>query len=305
MLIACALAETLHHSFGSKPSKYDTRVVVAAQHGAEAGRLPPGHRRRQTRSTSHLTTRKRLPLGCGRRTFGHRQDLQRSVVHVDAPSLDVPAPQMDDEVDAFLLAPLMVFQEQAIIQEIQEIPVPSSVVRGPQPTKAEEAPDVPVLHMNDNYFNVSRTLELLEKVTFQETPNVQVLHCVLSTRKSRRSLTKFPKYMSRRRLLCLHRGMPQFLQFSFQWSECSSAAISWLDAPHGFFFALFPSLQKVVRPAVECGTGVTLELIHTVSRGRSWARATPSGTRRGSAEPSLCWFGCTGSRASHPWPPPS
>ena len=42
---------------------------------------------------------------------------------------------------------------------------------------------------------------------------------------------------------------------------------------------------------------------HRASSGRSWARNTPSGTRRESAELCLCWVGCTGQGLGIPWPP--
>ena len=54
----------------------------------------------------------------------------RGLTTVDAPSLNVPALQMVEEVDADVLA-LLAFQEQAIVQELPAVPFSSSVTRAP------------------------------------------------------------------------------------------------------------------------------------------------------------------------------
>ena len=136
MSIACALAEALHHSSGSP--EYDRRRVGVAQHGAVRGQT--------------TATRARGP-GTQYFTFddedvpaSQERELQRIVVYVDAPSLDVPALQRDEEANAFLLAPLLHSQEQVIVQEIPADPVASSLVRAVQPVDVEPVLDVPVLH---------------------------------------------------------------------------------------------------------------------------------------------------------------
>ena len=91
------------------------------------------------------------------------------MVYVDAPSLDVPALQMVEEVDDynFLHDPLYL-QEQMIVQEIH---VPSSVDRATQPVDFEQVLNVPVLHFYDDDFALGA---FLEQVTAQEFPEVQV-----------------------------------------------------------------------------------------------------------------------------------
>ena len=68
------------------------------------------------------------------------------MVYVDAPSLDLPALQWDEEANAFLLAPLLHSQEQVIVQKNPAVPVASSLVRAVQPVDVEPVLDVPVLN---------------------------------------------------------------------------------------------------------------------------------------------------------------
>ena len=159
MSIACALAEALHHSSGSP--EYDRRRVGVAQHGAVRGQT--------------TATRARGP-GTQYFTFGDEdvpgpqvKELQRVVVYVDTPSLDVPALHMIEEVDADMLARLA-FPEQMIVQELPEVPCTSPVMRVLQPMDVEQVLNVPVLHIDeeDSLLN-----ELLELVALQETPEVQ------------------------------------------------------------------------------------------------------------------------------------
>ena len=163
MSIAAALAEALHHSSGTWPSKYDTRVVEDAQHGAVRG---------QTTATR--------AGGPGTQYFTFDDEdvpapqervLQRIEVYVDAPSLDVPALQWDEEANAFLLAPLLHSQEQMFVQEIPAVPVASPVMRVLQPLDVEQVLDVPVLHIDEDDSFLS---EFLEFVALQVTPEVQV-----------------------------------------------------------------------------------------------------------------------------------
>ena len=156
MSIAAALAEALHHSSGTWPSKYDTRVVEDAQHGAVRGQK--------------TATRARGP-GTQYFTFDDEdvpgpqvKELQRVV---DAPSLDVPALHMVEEVDADMLARLAL-PEQMIVQELPEVPCTSPVMRVLQPMDVEQVLIVPALHIDedDSYLN-----EFLKFV--QEIPVVQ------------------------------------------------------------------------------------------------------------------------------------
>ena len=104
MSIAAALAEALHHSSGTRPSKYDTRVVEDSQHGAVRGQTTAT--RAVVPGTQYFTFDDEDVLAPQERV------LQRIEVYVDAPSLDVPALQWDEEANAFLLAPLLHSQEQ-------------------------------------------------------------------------------------------------------------------------------------------------------------------------------------------------
>ena len=133
-----------------------------AQHGAVRGQ-----------STA---TRARGP-GTQYFTFGDEdvpgpqvKELQRVVVYVDAPSLDVPALHMIEEVDADVLARLA-FPEQMIVQELPEVPCSSSVSRATQTTDIEQVLDVPVLHIDEDDSILN---EFLELVALQEIPEVQV-----------------------------------------------------------------------------------------------------------------------------------
>ena len=114
------------------------------------------------------------------------KDLRRGLVHVEVPSLNVPALQMKEEVNNGLQVAALVKQQQAIVQESPEVPVSSSVERGSQTANVEQVLDVPVLHMldEDDIFIV-----LIEQVTVQQTPDVQstVVVCSVRTRASDRS----------------------------------------------------------------------------------------------------------------------
>ena len=106
-----------------------------------ARRLPPGH---GGPGTQYFTFDDEDAAALQER------ELQRIVVYVDAPSLDVPALQWDEEANAFLLAPLLHSQEQVIVQEIPAVPVASSLVRAVQPADVEQVLDVPVLITDDD-----------------------------------------------------------------------------------------------------------------------------------------------------------
>ena len=83
MPIACALAEALHHSSGAP--KYNKSVVEEAQHGAVRGQTTATRARGP--GTQYVTfDDEDVPAPQGK-------ELQRTVVYVDAPSLDVPALQ--------------------------------------------------------------------------------------------------------------------------------------------------------------------------------------------------------------------
>ena len=116
-----------------------------AQHGAVRGQT--------------TATRARGP-GTQYFTFGDEdvpgpqvKELQRVVVYVDAPSLDVPALHIIEEVDADVLARLA-FPDQMIVQELPEVPCSSSVSHASQATDIEQVLDVPVLHTVDDDFGI-------------------------------------------------------------------------------------------------------------------------------------------------------
>ena len=62
-------------------------------------------------------------------------------------ALDAPVLQLVEEVDAALLS--FAFLEQAIVQELPDVPFSSSVSRSLQPTDVEQDLNVPVLHFPD------------------------------------------------------------------------------------------------------------------------------------------------------------
>ena len=86
-------------------------------------------------------------------------------------ALDAPVLHVGEEADnhGFFHA-LLVHQEQMIVQDIPEVPVPSSVARAAQAMDVEQVLDVPVLHAYDDYFNISPVQQLL----VQEIPEAQV-----------------------------------------------------------------------------------------------------------------------------------
>ena len=91
--------DTPHHSSGTWPSKYDTRVVEDAQYCAVRGQTTAT--RAGGPSTQYFTfDDEDVPAP-------QERVLQRIEVYVDAPSLDVPALQWDEEANAFLLAPAL------------------------------------------------------------------------------------------------------------------------------------------------------------------------------------------------------
>ena len=103
------------------------------------------------------------------------EDAQHGAVRgqttVDVPSLNVPALQMVEEVDADVLA-LLAFQEQAIVQELPAVPFSSSVTRAPQPTDVVHVLNVPALHFHDDDLGLGK---FLEQVSIKEICEVQVL----------------------------------------------------------------------------------------------------------------------------------
>ena len=110
-----------------------------------ARRQPPGHGGR-ARTTSPSTTIMCSPAR-GRNCS--------ALWCTSTRRLDVPALQWVEEANAFLLAPLLDAQEQAIVQEIPAVPVASSVVRAVQPADVEQVLDVSVLHTVDDDFGFS------------------------------------------------------------------------------------------------------------------------------------------------------
>ena len=94
----------------------------------------------------------------------------RGSCEASCPSLHVSVLHRIDEVD---LAPLLVLQEPALVQEISEVPGPFPLVRGLQPLDVEQVLDVPVLHHYDDFFNIAQLeQELSEQVIEQETLEV-------------------------------------------------------------------------------------------------------------------------------------
>ena len=86
----------------------------------------------------------------------------RGSCEASCPSLHVPVLHRIDEVD---LAPLLLLQEPALVQEISEVPGPFPLVRGLQPMDVEQVLDVPVLHHYDDFFNIAQLeQELSEQV---------------------------------------------------------------------------------------------------------------------------------------------
>ena len=94
----------------------------------------------------------------------------RGSCEASCPSLHVPVLHRIDEVD---LAPLLVLQEPALVQEISEVPGPFPLVRDLQALDVEQVLDVPVLHHYDDFFNIAQLeQELSEQVIEQETLEV-------------------------------------------------------------------------------------------------------------------------------------
>ena len=77
----------------------------------------------------------------------------RGSCEASCPSLHVPVLHRIDEVDA---APLLVFQEPALVQEMPEVPCPFPLVRGLQPMDVELVLDVPLLHHHDDFFDIAQ-----------------------------------------------------------------------------------------------------------------------------------------------------
>ena len=116
MSIPCALAEALHHSSG--PSKYDKRVVEVAQHGTLRGQTTTT-RAREAAGTQYFTFDDEEVPAAEKKpgdVWPQERVLQCSLIHVDAPSIDVPAVQMEKEVDNEFQVALLVVQQQAIVQ---------------------------------------------------------------------------------------------------------------------------------------------------------------------------------------------
>ena len=101
MSIPCAVAEALHHS--SAPPKYDKRVVEVTQHGAGTQYF--------TFDDEEVPAAEKKPGD----VWPQGRVLQCSLIHVDAPSIDVPALQMEEEVDNGFQVALLVVQQQAIV----------------------------------------------------------------------------------------------------------------------------------------------------------------------------------------------
>ena len=113
MSIACAQAEALHRSSGAP--EVDKRVVEDALHGAVRGQM---------------TATRARGLGTQYFTFDDEDAFAQAL-------------QWDEEVNVFLLAPLLDSQDQASVQEMPEVPVPSPVGRSAQPGDVEQDLNVP------------------------------------------------------------------------------------------------------------------------------------------------------------------
>ena len=112
--------------------------------------------------------------GCRLRSFMspslQERDLRRIPVHVEVPSLDVPALQLVEEVDVALLS--FAFVEQAIVPATPEVPVASSVSRAVQPLGVQLSLRLPALDNPD--FEEYTVREYLERLFLPETPEVRV-----------------------------------------------------------------------------------------------------------------------------------
>ena len=127
MSIACALAEALHHSSGCPV--YDRRVVEDAKHGAVRGQMTATRVREATGHAVFTFDDEGKPVA-GERFRPMVKDLRRIPVHVEEPSLDVPALQMVEqpvEVDTFFRLCLPAVVEQVI--EVPKLALPVCAVQ--------------------------------------------------------------------------------------------------------------------------------------------------------------------------------
>ena len=114
MSIPCVVAEALHHS--SAPPKYDKRVVEVAQHGTLRGQKTA--RAREAAGTQYFTFDDEEVPAAEKKPgdfWPQGRVLQCSLIHVNAPSIDFPALQMEEEVDNGFQVALLVVQQQAIV----------------------------------------------------------------------------------------------------------------------------------------------------------------------------------------------
>ena len=136
------LAAALHHSrdvrhgthFGPQPPKTASTAAGTQYYFLENDEVPAAGER----PTCLVEPRERID----RPVLQRRRD-------VDAPSLDVPALQMIEEVDGCAsVESALTASQQVMTQDVPAVPVPSSVGRVAQPTDVEQVLSVPVPHMD-------------------------------------------------------------------------------------------------------------------------------------------------------------
>ena len=146
MSIACALAEALHHSSGAP--KYDKRVVEDAKHGAVRGQTTATRVREATGMQYFSFDDEGKPVA-GERFRPMVKDLRRIPVHVEEPSLDVPALQMVEQpvdVDSFFRISVPTVSEQVI--EVPKLALPVRAVQRAalsEPQLVEQLVEVPTV----------------------------------------------------------------------------------------------------------------------------------------------------------------
>ena len=146
MSIACAVAEALHHSSGAP--KYDKRVVEDAKHGAVRGQTT-ATRVREATGMQYFTFDDEGKPVAGERFRPMVKDLRRIPVHVEEPSLDVPALQMVEQpvdVDSFFRISVPAVAEQAI--EVPKFSFPILAVQRAalsEPQLVEQLVEVPTV----------------------------------------------------------------------------------------------------------------------------------------------------------------
>ena len=163
--IAMALADALHHSAQPR-ARAEERGTYSAPRRQEPP-LPT-----VTAGTQFFTlVDESVPVtGRPEHFWPQGKDLRRSPVHVEEPTLDVPALQMNEEWDNGFKFALLVLQQQAIAVEIPDVPVSSSIGRGLQQETVEQVLDVPVLQTMDEDHEL---VALVEQLIFQDIPEAQ------------------------------------------------------------------------------------------------------------------------------------